>query len=118
MSIPAAIVAATAYGVSLADCDWLHGAAESLLTVTNLLVSKSKRMTDDGPFCRDSLLSLVRDHRLPPLSQLQVVLGFRQALADNETSPELAAVTEAVSGYGESDEGASSITTAQSFAPE
>jgi hypothetical protein len=25
------------YGVSLADCDWLHGSAESLLTVTNLV---------------------------------------------------------------------------------
>ena len=25
------------YDVSLADCDWLHGSAESLLTVTNLV---------------------------------------------------------------------------------
>jgi hypothetical protein len=25
------------YGVSLADCDWLHGSAESLLTITNLV---------------------------------------------------------------------------------
>lgn len=26
------------YGTSLANVDWLHGAAESLLTVTNLLI--------------------------------------------------------------------------------
>jgi hypothetical protein len=28
------------YGVSLADVDWLHGSAEALLTVTNLLIVK------------------------------------------------------------------------------
>ena len=38
MSIPAAIIAGVAFDVSLADCDWLHGSAESLLVVTNLLV--------------------------------------------------------------------------------
>ena len=32
-SIPAAIGAGALYGVSLADADWLHGSAESLLTV-------------------------------------------------------------------------------------
>jgi Protein of unknown function (DUF2499)/Protein of unknown function (DUF3593) len=37
MSIPAAIAAKLLYGVSLADSDWLHGCAESLLTVTNLI---------------------------------------------------------------------------------
>lgn len=26
------------YGVSLANVDWLHGTAESLLTITNLLI--------------------------------------------------------------------------------
>lgn len=35
LTIPAAIAAKVLYGVSLADCDWLHGSAESLLTVTN-----------------------------------------------------------------------------------
>jgi hypothetical protein len=30
--------AKTHYGTSLANVDWLHGAAESLLTVTNLLI--------------------------------------------------------------------------------
>lgn len=37
-SIPAAVLASSTFGVSLADCDWLHGSAEGLLTITNLLV--------------------------------------------------------------------------------
>jgi uncharacterized integral membrane protein len=37
LTIPAAIAAKILYGVSLADSDWLHGSAESLLTVTNLV---------------------------------------------------------------------------------
>mmetsp|Transcript_38157 Transcript_38157/g.119790 ORF Transcript_38157/g.119790 Transcript_38157/m.119790 type:complete len:555 (-) Transcript_38157:4-1668(-) len=37
-TIPSAIVAKKTYGVSLADADWLHGSAEALLTVTNLLI--------------------------------------------------------------------------------
>ena len=36
LTIPAAILAQVWYSVSLADCDWLHGSAESLLTITNL----------------------------------------------------------------------------------
>lgn len=37
LTIPAAIAAKVLYGVSLADSDWLHGSAESLLTITNLV---------------------------------------------------------------------------------
>lgn len=37
LTIPAAIASKVWYGVSLADSDWLHGSAESLLTVTNLV---------------------------------------------------------------------------------
>jgi hypothetical protein len=37
LTIPAAIAAQLLYGVSLADSDWLHGSAESLLTITNLV---------------------------------------------------------------------------------
>jgi len=37
LTIPAAIAAKIWYDVSLADSDWLHGSAESLLTVTNLV---------------------------------------------------------------------------------
>ena len=37
-TIPAGIYCKTVYGTSLANVDWLHGSAESLLTITNLLV--------------------------------------------------------------------------------
>lgn len=37
LSIPAAIAAKLLYGLSLADSDWLHGSAESVLTITNLV---------------------------------------------------------------------------------
>ncbi|KAL6759061.1 hypothetical protein V8C86DRAFT_2583977 [Haematococcus lacustris] len=37
-TIPAGIYAKSHYGTSLANVDWLHGCAESLLTVTNLLI--------------------------------------------------------------------------------
>jgi len=37
LTIPAAIAAQSLYGVSLADSDWLHGSAESLLTITNII---------------------------------------------------------------------------------
>ena len=40
-SIPAAIGAGALYGASLADADWLHGAAESLLAATNCVVAVS-----------------------------------------------------------------------------
>ena len=36
LTIPAAIAAKVLYDVSLANCDWLHGSAESMLTITNL----------------------------------------------------------------------------------
>ena len=37
LTIPGAIAAKVLYGASLADCDWIHGSAESLLTITNLV---------------------------------------------------------------------------------
>ena len=37
-TIPAGIVAKTQYGTSLSNVDVLHGSAEALLTVTNLLI--------------------------------------------------------------------------------
>jgi hypothetical protein len=36
LTIPAAIAAKVLYNESLANCDWLHGSAESMLTITNL----------------------------------------------------------------------------------
>lgn len=37
-TIPAGIYAKTQVGTTLANVDWLHGPAESLLTITNLLI--------------------------------------------------------------------------------
>ncbi|KAL0033269.1 hypothetical protein WJX77_001195 [Trebouxia sp. C0004] len=37
-TIPAGIIALKVYHKSLANVDWLHGSAESMLTVTNLLI--------------------------------------------------------------------------------
>jgi Protein of unknown function (DUF3593) len=38
ITIPAGIYAQTVYGTALANVDWLHGAAESFLTITNILL--------------------------------------------------------------------------------
>lgn len=48
LTIPAAITAKLWYGVSLADSDWLHGSAESLLTVTNLVTVIAFRQALDA----------------------------------------------------------------------
>ena len=38
ITIPAAIYAQAHYGKQLADVDWLHGSAESFLTLSNILI--------------------------------------------------------------------------------
>jgi hypothetical protein len=38
VTIPAGIYAKVQYGEALANVDWLHGSAESLLTLTNILI--------------------------------------------------------------------------------
>lgn len=55
-TIPAGIYAKLHYGTSLANVDWLHGSAESLLTITNLLIVlgmrqgiKSYKSTEEHP---------------------------------------------------------------------
>jgi Protein of unknown function (DUF3593) len=37
-TIPSGIISKSVYGLSLADTDWLHGGAELLLTVANILI--------------------------------------------------------------------------------
>eukprot|EP00559_Dactyliosolen_fragilissimus_P005900 CAMPEP_0184862384 /NCGR_PEP_ID=MMETSP0580-20130426/6855_1 /TAXON_ID=1118495 /ORGANISM="Dactyliosolen fragilissimus" /LENGTH=603 /DNA_ID=CAMNT_0027360229 /DNA_START=47 /DNA_END=1858 /DNA_ORIENTATION=- len=37
-TIPSGIISKATYGCSLADVDWLHGGAEALLTITNVLI--------------------------------------------------------------------------------
>jgi hypothetical protein len=38
ITIPAGIYARVVYGTSLSNVDWLHGGAESFLTITNILL--------------------------------------------------------------------------------
>ena len=38
VTIPAGIIAEVRYGTSLANIDWLHGGAETFLTVSNVVV--------------------------------------------------------------------------------
>ncbi len=37
-TIPSGIITKSTYGESLANVDWLHGGAEALLTITNVLI--------------------------------------------------------------------------------
>lgn len=57
VTIPAGIYAKTAYGANLADVDWLHGGAESLLTLSNILVVLGFRQAILE--CRSQLVSLI-----------------------------------------------------------
>ncbi|CAE7576238.1 unnamed protein product [Symbiodinium natans] len=38
LTIPAGIISKSSYGLILADSDWIHGSAESLLTCTNIMI--------------------------------------------------------------------------------
>lgn len=38
LTIPSGILSKSSFGLILADCDWVHGAAESLLTCTNIML--------------------------------------------------------------------------------
>ncbi len=42
-TIPSGIVSRAVYGTSLANVDYLHGGAESLLTVANILIVRTRR---------------------------------------------------------------------------
>ncbi|VFQ67973.1 unnamed protein product [Cuscuta campestris] len=51
-AVPAGIYAKVEYGTSLSNVDWLHGGAESLLTLTNIFIvlglRAALRKTIDG----------------------------------------------------------------------
>jgi len=47
-TIPTGILSTKTFGVSLADCDWLHGGAEALLTVSNILLVLGFRQAMTG----------------------------------------------------------------------
>jgi Protein of unknown function (DUF2499)/Protein of unknown function (DUF3593) len=50
-TIPSGIISKSIYGYSLADTDWLHGGAESLLTMANILIvlGLKQAMTEENP---------------------------------------------------------------------
>jgi Protein of unknown function (DUF3593) len=48
ITIPAGLYAKAAYGTTLANVDWLHGSAESFLTMTNILVVMGFKLAGDG----------------------------------------------------------------------
>ena len=47
VSIPAGILCKTNYGLSLSDVDWIHGGAESLLTISNIMIVSITRAVCD-----------------------------------------------------------------------
>lgn len=47
-TIPGGIIAKSVFGTSLANVDWLHGAAEALLTVTNLVIVAGLQAANAG----------------------------------------------------------------------
>jgi len=49
-TIPSGIICKSIYGVSLANVDWLHGSAEALLTVANVLIVSSQNSTRGAVF--------------------------------------------------------------------
>lgn len=60
-TIPGGIISKSVYGVSLADCDWLHGSAEALLTTVNILIVSCLR----------------KDYFLPSWDGLEICAGQR-----------------------------------------
>lgn len=74
-SIPAAIGAGGLYGVSLADADWLHGSAESLLAITNCVVVLGFRDALSGRTGTDEDAGTAR------LKTAALVLGVCSALS-------------------------------------
>ena len=62
-TIPSGIISKSVYGFSLADTDWLHGGAETLLTVANILIvlgfkEAMTQPTDKTPINKARLASL------------------------------------------------------------
>jgi len=53
ITIPAGIYAQTVYGTSLANVDWLHGGAESFLTITNILLVVGLKSGLDKALAKD-----------------------------------------------------------------
>jgi hypothetical protein len=57
-TIPTGVISKSLFAESLADCDWLHGGAELLLTVTNLIVLTGMRAANAGDLRQNDALRL------------------------------------------------------------
>ncbi|GMI76410.1 hypothetical protein HRI_001310300 [Hibiscus trionum] len=66
-TIPAGIYAKVNYGTSLSNVDWLHGGAESLLTITNLFIvlglRQALRKTEDAKESTSSSIADVKQKK-------------------------------------------------------
>ena len=75
-TIPAGIYAKTHYNSILANVDYLHGSAESLLTITNLLIGTSL-----FPGCQSSQLNSSMLHTdQAETNDCRTVLGLRSGI--------------------------------------
>jgi len=73
-TIPSGIITKGTYGISLADCDWLHGGAEALLTTTTLLIVAGFRNGMHTPKAE------IKDEWKPKVAGLGVIAAFVSAL--------------------------------------
>lgn len=91
-TIPTGIISKSIYGQSLADVDWLHGAAEALLTVTNLLiVSGFRDATASGDATRDN--SILRGAAIATAAAVAVFAAIGQPILGLEAhTPFLAGI--------------------------
>ncbi|CAK9163050.1 unnamed protein product [Ilex paraguariensis] len=69
-TIPAGIYAKVHYGTSLANVDWLHGGAESLLTLTNLFIVMGlrealRKAMDAKESTSDAVLGIKEENKPP-----------------------------------------------------
>ncbi|KAK9275969.1 hypothetical protein L1049_023245 [Liquidambar formosana] len=70
-TIPAGIYAKLHYGTSLSNVDWLHGGAESLLTLTNLFIviglREALRKAKDAKESTPNVVSGIKEEKKPSI---------------------------------------------------
>lgn len=70
-TIPSGIISKGTYGCTLADVDWLHGGAEALLTITNILIVLGFR----------NAMTVPKEEQAPTLKTKGLALGGAAAFA-------------------------------------
>ncbi|KAL3693437.1 hypothetical protein R1sor_007088 [Riccia sorocarpa] len=69
VTIPAGIYAKVHYGTSLANVDWLHGGAESFLTLTNLFIVLGLRSALQTPEMESKRSEVKTEEEKAPVSE-------------------------------------------------